>query len=79
MNSLCFGLLDLLIITSDSFHSLFYLVFCLILFSFLFLLTQDIVIGTPGRLKDLIEMGVCYLKEVSFVVGYITLDAVLIS
>ncbi|XP_057480719.1 DEAD-box ATP-dependent RNA helicase 5 [Actinidia eriantha] len=28
----------------------------------------DIVIGTPGRLKDLIEMGVCYLKEVSFVV-----------
>ncbi|GFZ17096.1 DEA(D/H)-box RNA helicase family protein [Actinidia rufa] len=27
----------------------------------------DIVIGTPGRLKDLIEMGVCYLKEVSFV------------
>ncbi|XP_059642201.1 DEAD-box ATP-dependent RNA helicase 5 [Cornus florida] len=28
----------------------------------------DIVIATPGRLKDLIEMGVCYLKEVSFVV-----------
>ncbi|CAA0838814.1 DEAD-box ATP-dependent RNA helicase 5 [Striga hermonthica] len=28
----------------------------------------DIVIGTPGRLKDLIEMGVCNLKEVSFVV-----------
>ncbi|KAA8525702.1 hypothetical protein F0562_007557 [Nyssa sinensis] len=28
----------------------------------------DIVIGTPGRLKDLIEMRVCYLKEVSFVV-----------
>ncbi|KAF7137519.1 hypothetical protein RHSIM_Rhsim07G0134700 [Rhododendron simsii] len=28
----------------------------------------DIVIGTPGRLKDLIEMGVCVLKEVSFVV-----------
>ncbi|XP_052170285.1 DEAD-box ATP-dependent RNA helicase 5 isoform X2 [Diospyros lotus] len=28
----------------------------------------DIVIGTPGRLKDLIETGVCYLKEVSFVV-----------
>ncbi|KAL7166697.1 hypothetical protein ACSBR2_037376 [Camellia fascicularis] len=28
----------------------------------------DIVIGTPGRLKDLIEMGICYLKEVSFVV-----------
>lgn len=28
----------------------------------------DIVIGTPGRLKDLIEMGVCSLKEVSFVV-----------
>ncbi|CAA2972511.1 DEAD-box ATP-dependent RNA helicase 5 [Olea europaea subsp. europaea] len=28
----------------------------------------DIVIGTPGRLKDLIEMGVCHLKEVSFVV-----------
>ncbi|KAF8404473.1 hypothetical protein HHK36_009358 [Tetracentron sinense] len=28
----------------------------------------DIVIGTPGCLKDLIEMSVCYLKEVSFVV-----------
>lgn len=28
----------------------------------------DIVIGTPGRLKDLVEMGVCCLKEVSFVV-----------
>ncbi|KAJ6837929.1 putative DEAD-box ATP-dependent RNA helicase family protein [Iris pallida] len=28
----------------------------------------DIVIGTPGRMKDLIEMGVCCLKEVSFVV-----------
>ncbi|XP_027081447.1 DEAD-box ATP-dependent RNA helicase 5 [Coffea arabica] len=29
---------------------------------------MDIVIGTPGRLKDLIEMGVCQLNEVSFVV-----------
>ncbi|KAL6578703.1 hypothetical protein OROMI_008919 [Orobanche minor] len=28
----------------------------------------DIVIGTPGRLKDLIEMRVCLLKDVSFVV-----------
>ncbi|THU55355.1 hypothetical protein C4D60_Mb11t05690 [Musa balbisiana] len=28
----------------------------------------DIVIGTPGRMKDLIEMGVCQLKDVSFVV-----------
>lgn len=28
----------------------------------------DIVIGTPGRLRDLIEMGVCILNEVSFVV-----------
>ncbi|KAL8498545.1 hypothetical protein ACS0TY_021759 [Phlomoides rotata] len=28
----------------------------------------DIVIGTPGRLKDLIEMGMCNLKEVSYVV-----------
>ncbi|TKY70093.1 DEAD-box ATP-dependent RNA helicase 5 [Spatholobus suberectus] len=28
----------------------------------------DIVIGTPGRIQDLIEMGVCCLKEVSFVV-----------
>ncbi|KAM0059592.1 putative RNA helicase [Helianthus debilis subsp. tardiflorus] len=28
----------------------------------------DIVIGTPGRLKDLKEMGVCQLQEVSFVV-----------
>ncbi|XP_049933276.1 DEAD-box ATP-dependent RNA helicase 5 isoform X2 [Nymphaea colorata] len=27
----------------------------------------DIVVGTPGRLKDLIEMGICCLKEVSFV------------
>ncbi|CAL5436244.1 unnamed protein product [Camellia sinensis] len=27
----------------------------------------DVVIGTPGRLMDLIEMGICYLKEVSFV------------
>ncbi|KAL6547727.1 hypothetical protein OROHE_009432 [Orobanche hederae] len=29
---------------------------------------EDIVIGTPGRLKDLIEMRVCLLKDVSFVV-----------
>lgn len=28
----------------------------------------DIVIGTPGRMKDLIEMGICCLKDVSFVV-----------
>ncbi|KAJ0989911.1 hypothetical protein J5N97_008267 [Dioscorea zingiberensis] len=28
----------------------------------------DIVIGTPGRMKDLIEMGVCNLGDVSFVV-----------
>ncbi|KAM3255572.1 hypothetical protein ACQJBY_048666 [Aegilops geniculata] len=28
----------------------------------------EIVIGTPGRMKDLIEMGVCRLNEVSFVV-----------
>ncbi|KAL6180954.1 hypothetical protein ACLB2K_047612 [Fragaria x ananassa] len=28
----------------------------------------DIVIGTPGRLKDLIEMGLCCLQEVSFAV-----------
>lgn len=28
----------------------------------------DIVIGTPGRLKDLIEMGICCLNDVSFVV-----------
>ncbi|CAA6673770.1 unnamed protein product [Spirodela intermedia] len=28
----------------------------------------DIVIATPGRLKDLIEMGVCNLKDVSFAV-----------
>ncbi|XP_017412956.1 DEAD-box ATP-dependent RNA helicase 5-like [Vigna angularis] len=28
----------------------------------------DIVIGTPYRIQDLIEMGVCCLKEVSFVV-----------
>ncbi|KAK7367030.1 hypothetical protein VNO80_09036 [Phaseolus coccineus] len=28
----------------------------------------DIVIGTPGRIQDLIEMGVCCLKEVSFAV-----------
>ncbi|KDP40434.1 hypothetical protein JCGZ_03849 [Jatropha curcas] len=28
----------------------------------------DIIIATPGRLKDLIEMNVCHLTEVSFVV-----------
>nr|XP_043606457.1 DEAD-box ATP-dependent RNA helicase 5 [Erigeron canadensis] len=28
----------------------------------------DVVVGTPGRLKDLIEMGVLQLQEVSFVV-----------
>ncbi|KAL6180706.1 hypothetical protein ACLB2K_047366 [Fragaria x ananassa] len=28
----------------------------------------DIVIGTPGRLKDLIEMGLCCFQEVSFAV-----------
>ncbi|KAL5196681.1 hypothetical protein ABZP36_000193 [Zizania latifolia] len=28
----------------------------------------DIVIGTPGRMKDLIEIGICCLHEVSFVV-----------
>ncbi|ONK71542.1 uncharacterized protein A4U43_C04F9710 [Asparagus officinalis] len=28
----------------------------------------DIVIGTPGRMKDLIEMGICRLKDVSFVI-----------
>ncbi|XP_039142287.1 LOW QUALITY PROTEIN: DEAD-box ATP-dependent RNA helicase 5 [Dioscorea cayenensis subsp. rotundata] len=28
----------------------------------------DIVIGTPGRMKDLIEMGICNLGDVSFVV-----------
>ncbi|KAG9139995.1 hypothetical protein Leryth_010520 [Lithospermum erythrorhizon] len=28
----------------------------------------EIVIGTPGRLRDLIEMGVCCLEDVSFVV-----------
>lgn len=33
------------------------------------LLYQEIVIGTPGRLRDLIEMGVCRLDEVSFVVS----------
>lgn len=30
---------------------------------------QDIVIATPGRLKDLMEMGVCNLKDVSFAVS----------
>lgn len=35
----------------------------------LFLNSQDIVIGTPGRLKDLMEMGICCLNEVSFVVS----------
>ena len=41
------------------------------LFIFLgfFFCFQDIVIGTPGRMKDLIEMGVCNLHEVSFVVS----------
>jgi ATP-dependent RNA helicase DBP3 len=37
-------------------------------YSFL-LHAQDIVIGTPGRLKDLIEMNVLHLAEVSFVVS----------
>lgn len=32
---------------------------------------QDIVIATPGRLKDLIEMGVCCLSDVSFVVSLV--------
>jgi hypothetical protein len=42
---------------------------CLNLYSFFGVLClQDIVIGTPGRMKDLIEMGVCRLNEVSFVV-----------
>ncbi|KAE8055723.1 hypothetical protein FH972_012545 [Carpinus fangiana] len=41
---------------------------CLVLSPTRELAQQDIVIGTPGRLKDLIEMGVCILKEVSFVV-----------
>nr|XP_025648556.1 DEAD-box ATP-dependent RNA helicase 5 isoform X2 [Arachis hypogaea] len=37
----------------------------------------DIVIGTPGCIQDLIEMGVCSLKDVSFVVvvGSEDLDA----
>ncbi|KAG6525502.1 hypothetical protein ZIOFF_015458 [Zingiber officinale] len=35
---------------------------------FLGFLIEDIVIGTPGRMKDLIEMGICQLKEVTFVV-----------
>jgi hypothetical protein len=40
------------------------------LFIFLgFFCFQDIVIGTPGRMKDLIEMGFCNLNEVSFVVS----------
>lgn len=30
---------------------------------------QDVVVGTPGRLRDLIEMGVLQLQEVSFVVS----------
>ncbi|EMS55869.1 DEAD-box ATP-dependent RNA helicase 5 [Triticum urartu] len=30
----------------------------------------EIVIGTPGRMKDLIEMGVCRLNEVSFVYSF---------
>lgn len=43
---------------------------CLTLFIFLGnLCFQDIVIGTPGRMKDLIEMGICHLNEVSFVVS----------
>lgn len=40
-------------------------------FPYTLLCSQDIVIGTPGRLKDLIEMGVCSLKEVSFTVSNI--------
>ncbi|XP_060207723.1 DEAD-box ATP-dependent RNA helicase 5 isoform X3 [Lycium barbarum] len=41
---------------------------CLVLSPTRELAQQDIVIGTPGRLQDLMEMGVCNLKEVSFVV-----------
>ncbi|CAD6220256.1 unnamed protein product [Miscanthus lutarioriparius] len=41
---------------------------CLVLSPTRELAQQDIVIGTPGRMKDLIEMGVCCLNEVSFVV-----------
>ena len=40
-----------------------------IFLGFFFCCFQDIVIGTPGRMKDLIEMGVCNLHEVSFVVS----------
>ena len=29
---------------------------------------QDIVVATPGRLRDLIQDGICNLGEVSFVV-----------
>lgn len=36
--------------------------------AFFLLYAQDIVIATPGRLIDLIEMNVCHLMEVSFVV-----------
>lgn len=39
-------------------------------------LSQDIVIGTPGRLRDLIEEGVCNLSEVSFVVSLSLLSSV---
>nr|CAD1845081.1 unnamed protein product [Ananas comosus var. bracteatus] len=41
---------------------------CLVLSPTRELAQQDIVIGTPGRLKDLTEAGICSLKEVSFVV-----------
>lgn len=39
-------------------------------------ISQDIVIGTPGRLRDLIEEGVCNLSEVSFVVSLSLLSSV---
>ncbi|KAF3780047.1 DEAD-box ATP-dependent RNA helicase 5 [Nymphaea thermarum] len=42
-------------------------------------LKTDIVVGTPGRLKDLIEMGICCLKEVSFVVSHQSSHAEAIS
>lgn len=45
--------------------------FCALNLKHLFLCgyEQHIVIGTPGRLRDLMEMGLCSLNEVSFVVS----------
>lgn len=49
---------------------------CLSVRQIIFSALQDIVIGTPGRLQDMMEMGACNLKEVSFVVSSVLLSSI---